>query len=342
MTKPPARAAGEPELLAAARDAGLHTIAVPTPFLVGPVNCYLIDDDPLTLVDTGPNSGTALDSLERQLAALGHTIEDLELIVVTHQHVDHLGLLSILARRSGAEIAALDELGLWLEDFERSAAADDEYAQSIMRRHGVPDDLVTALGLVGAAYRPYGSSARVSRRLRDGDTLKLRDRELRVLHRPGHSPTDTVFWDERRRILLAGDHLLARISSNALVSRPLGDEAAGRRPRPLLAYGDSMRQTRELPAGLVLGGHGPPIGAHSELIDERLRLHHRRARKLQRMLANGALSAYEIALKMWSNVAVTQAYLTLSEVLGHLDLLIEEGAVRELEADPVVRFEAVQ
>jgi glyoxylase-like metal-dependent hydrolase (beta-lactamase superfamily II) len=340
MTQAGGQGPGEPELLRTAKDAGIHVMAVPTPFLVGPVNCYLIEDEPLTLLDTGPNSGTALDSLEGQLTALGHRIEDLELIVITHQHMDHLGLLNILARRSGAEVAALHQLGRWVEDFEASAAADDSYAQSIMRRHGVPDDLVTSLGMVGAAYRPYGSSAHVSRLLNDGDVLALRDRDLRVLHRPGHSPSDTVFWDERRRILLAGDHLLARISSNALVSRPLMDED-GHRPRPLLAYGDSLRRTRELPAELVLGGHGPPIAEHAKLIDERLRLHDRRARKLWRMLGDGPLSAYEIALQMWSNVAVTQAYLTLSEVLGHLDLLIEEGTVRELDGDEVVRFEAV-
>ena len=80
---------------------------MPTPFLVGRVNCYLIEDDPLTLVDTGPNSGKSLDELERALRPHGHAIEDLELIVITHQHMDHIGLLEILARRSGAEVAAL-------------------------------------------------------------------------------------------------------------------------------------------------------------------------------------------------------------------------------------------
>ena len=58
--------------LAQARDAGIHCIAVSTPFLVGRVNCYLIEDDPLTLVDTGPNSGKSLDELEQALRALGH------------------------------------------------------------------------------------------------------------------------------------------------------------------------------------------------------------------------------------------------------------------------------
>jgi glyoxylase-like metal-dependent hydrolase (beta-lactamase superfamily II) len=96
--------------VARAADTGIHLIAVPTPFLVGRVNCYLIEDDPLTLIDTGPNSGKSLDELAGGLRALGRSIEELGLIVITHQHMDHLGLVEILQRRSGAEVAALDLL----------------------------------------------------------------------------------------------------------------------------------------------------------------------------------------------------------------------------------------
>jgi glyoxylase-like metal-dependent hydrolase (beta-lactamase superfamily II) len=313
-------------------DAGIRRLAIPTPFLVGRVNCYLVEDEPLTLIDTGPNSGKSLDELERALAAHGHAVEDLELIIVTHQHMDHLGLLEILARRSGAEVAAFHLLAPYLADFARSATADDDFAQTLMRRHGVPVELATVLGAVGAAFRAFGSSGRVTRELRDGDRLALRDRELLVLHRPGHSPTDTVFWDQRRGILIGGDHLLAHISSNALAARD--------HPHPLLRYMDSMRATRELPIEFVLPGHGDPIDDHRALIDERLRMHERRAQKLLRLLADGPLSAYELALEMWGNVAVTQAFLTISEVLGHVDLLLRDGLVRELEQDGVVRYSA--
>jgi glyoxylase-like metal-dependent hydrolase (beta-lactamase superfamily II) len=112
-------------------------------------------------------------------------------------------------------------------------------------------------------------------------------------------------------------------------------------PHALLDYVSSMRATRELPAELVLPGHGEPITDHVALIDERLRMHERRARKMLRMLARGPLSAYEIAVKMWGNIAVTQAYLTLSEVLGHMDLLVRAGQARELERAGGVRYAAV-
>ena len=87
-------------------------------------------------------------------------------------------------------------------------------------------------------------------------------------------------------------------------------------------------------------GHGNPIVDHVSLIDERLRMHDRRARKMLGLLAGGPLTGFEIATAMWGNIAVTQAYLTLSEVVGHMDLLAAEGKVRELEQSDVVRFEA--
>jgi glyoxylase-like metal-dependent hydrolase (beta-lactamase superfamily II) len=340
VTTPERRATSADDALALAQRAGIHRIALPTPFLVGRVNCYLIEDEPLTLIDTGPNSGKSLDDLERALADHGHRIEDLGLIVLTHQHMDHLGLLEILARRSGAQVAALHLLAPYLESFSRSAAADDQFAQDIMRRHGVPDDLATVLGSLAAAFRAFGSSGRVTAALHDGEELRLRDRTLRIFHRPGHSPSDTIFWDEEREILIAGDHLLGRISSNPLVSRPLAGPSLPR-PRALLQYIDSLRATREMPARLILPGHGDPVLEHAELIDERLRMHRRRAARVHQILGGQPLTAYEIALQMWGNVAVTQAYLTLSEVLGHLDLLVESGQAVEHDGGGVSRFEAL-
>ena len=90
----------------------------------------------------------------------------------------------------------------------------------------------------------------------------------------------------------------------------------------------------------MYAGHGEPVEDHRTLIDERFRMHERRADKLYGLIAERPRNAYELAQEMWGNVAVTQAFLTLSEVLGHVDLLIEEGRVSEREAGGVMRFEA--
>jgi glyoxylase-like metal-dependent hydrolase (beta-lactamase superfamily II) len=101
-------------------------------------------------------------------------------------------------------------------------------------------------------------------------------------------------------------------------------------------YMESLRATREMPIERVLPGHGEAFGDHAALIDERFELHERRARRIAGLVAERPRTAHEIAQAIWGNVAVTQAYLTLSEVLGHVDLLVERGEVVEADRGGVV------
>ena len=302
------------------------------------MNVYLIEDEPLTLVDAGPNSATSFDELQRGLAGLGHPLEDIELVILTHQHIDHLGLVSLVAEHSGAEVAAIDAAVPFVESYSVEAQADDDFARDIMLRNGIPEDVVTALQTVSQAFRAWGARAHVTRVLRDGGEIPFRNRTLQVHHRPGHSSTDTVFHDRERRILISGDHLLKHISSNPLITRPL--DGSRERAQALVAYLESLGKTREMDVDLVLPGHGDPITEHRGLIDERFALHRRRADKIHGLLAERPRNAYEIARALWGNIAVTQAYLTLSEVLGHIDLLLNDGRAREVEQNGVAVFQA--
>jgi glyoxylase-like metal-dependent hydrolase (beta-lactamase superfamily II) len=207
----------------------------------------------------------------------------------------------------------------------------------VMLRNGIPEDVTVALRTVSRSFRGWGSHVTVTRPLADGEEMGFRDRRLQVLHRPGHSPSDTIFWDAERRILFAADHLIAHISSNPLISRPL--DGSAKRPQALVTYIESLRRTRELPAEFVLPGHGEPITDHAGLIDARLASHERRKEKIYGLIEERPRTGYELAQAIWGNVAVTQAFLTLSEVIGHADILVNEGRVHEQFDGNVVRYE---
>ncbi len=103
-----------------------------------------------------------------------------------------------------------------------------------------------------------------------------------------------------------------------------------------------MGKTREMPAEIVLSGHGEPITEHAALVDSRIASHERRKEKIYRLIAEqGKPTGYELAQSIWGNVAVTQAFLTLSEVIGHTDILENEGRVRAVEDGSVVRYEVI-
>jgi glyoxylase-like metal-dependent hydrolase (beta-lactamase superfamily II) len=320
---------------------GIHRITLPTPFIVGPVNVYLLEGDPPTLVDSGPGLATNMLALEQALASLGCELPDIGLFVITHQHPDHLGLTRPLAQRSGGEVAALNRAAAVIGDYHRRLGADDDYVAGLMRRHGFDTDLVHTLRTLARISGSYGTSAQVTKPLRDSQQIVLGGRRFTVLHRPGHSPSDILLHNEDSGLLLSGDHLLPAISSNALLALPLDDpRPPRRRPRPLLEYRRSLEQTRALDVEVVLPGHGRPFAEHRDLIDRRLAEQDGRADALLGLLKAGPRTAQELAHEVWGPAALDQAPLTLSEVLGHLDLLIEAGLVSEHESADPVFFEA--
>jgi glyoxylase-like metal-dependent hydrolase (beta-lactamase superfamily II) len=321
---------------------GVHRIELPTPFAIGSVNCYLIDDEPLTLLDAGPLHPPALAALELGMERAGRTVAELELIVITHQHVDHFGLAAELVRRSGARVAAFGPLAGFLADFHNELDSDASFAAALLARHGYPPEALAASARSGRAVHQWCEELKIDTLLADGERIVLRDRTLEVAHRPGHSPSDLVFLDAARRVLFAGDHLLPNVSPNPLIARPLeGGVGDVRSPMHALhAYIDSVSRTRAMDIELVLPGHGDPLRDHRALIDERRSSQLRRSARIASLLADAERSVFEIALELWGRTALSQPYLTMSEALGHVDLLAAEGSVEELERDELVRYRA--
>ena len=198
--------------------------------------------------------------------------------MITHQHIDHLGLVEIVAAHSGAEVAAIDVVVPFIESYGADSERDDEFAGGLMRRYGIPDDMVTALRSVSASFRGWGSAARVTRPLPTASCSSCATAGSRSSTGPATAPPTPCSGTPTARILICADHLIAHISSNPLLSRPL--DGSSERRKALVTYLRSLARTRELPAEILLPGHGDPITDHVALIDERFAMHRRRAEKL--------------------------------------------------------------
>ena len=267
---------------------GVHRLELPTPFRVGPVSCWLLDGDPLTLVDPGPRSPDARAALESALAAHGRHVEDVEQVVLTHQHHDHVGLAAEIRDRSGARVAATPTLARYLADYERGMDRNDAYAAALMVRHGIDAATAATLDGVSRSFRHFSGGSPVDTLLEPGGEVAAGARGWRIFERPGHSPTDTVLHDERDGLLVGGDHLLERTSSSPVGHAPIDDRdpravAAGDgRPRPLVDLVSSLRATMEMDVATVLPGHGEAFEGHRDVADRRIAMHGRRARRILR------------------------------------------------------------
>jgi glyoxylase-like metal-dependent hydrolase (beta-lactamase superfamily II) len=315
-------------------------LPLPVPYAVRVVNAYLLLGEPLTLVDPGADWAETRAELEGRLAAQGLRLEDVERIVITHQHHDHAGLAHWIKERSGAVVVAhagiVDHLaGLAWDSME----AEDQFQAGVMRLNGVAEERIGELYELSKAHRVYGGSVAVDVAVRDGDVVRAGAHELVVHERPGHSPSDLVLVERDGSFALGGDHLIATISSNPVVHRPLDRPADPRdRPQALVAYLESLRRTAALDVDTVLPGHGPPVFDHGRLIGERLTFHERRKERILESLGDEPLTAHQLALEIWGEVARKEPFLTLSEALGHLDLLEREGLVAVAEDDGVRRY----
>jgi glyoxylase-like metal-dependent hydrolase (beta-lactamase superfamily II) len=317
---------------------GIWSIALPTPWAVGPVNVYLIDDEPLTLVDTGPHSPTALAALGEALNTLGRKLDDVERVIVTHQHIDHGGQAQTVVDRSGAELCALDGLVEWLGTYPASLEAEDELAARMLRRHGASEEALEAVWALNIEARLCGLPAAVTHPLSDGDVLEFANRRLRVLHRPGHSPSDTVFHDEQQGVLLAGDVLLNHVRSSALIAPPLDGSEVHVRPRAFAQYLESLRAIGAMELDVVLPGHGEPVRNPRDVITERLLSYDRTTEKVADLLSREQLTASELAIGLKGRVPEAVSFFALCEVLGHLDRLLDAGTAIEVDAAGVKRF----
>ncbi len=299
-------------------------ISLPTPFAIGRVNCFLLAGDPLTLVDTGPNASEALEALEVGLGKIGLQIEQVQLVLLTHQHYDHVGLARTVKERSGCIVVAHELLAGFLREFENSMDSESFYQTQVMRLHGVPDEIIDRLRWIDETYRCFGNSVEVDRPVRDGDLIEAGEHRLRAYLRPGHSPTDTIFIDESTRTAFVGDLLLGRITSNAVVHRPL-DRVPDirRRTSSLVSYLASLGELAEFDLDVLYPGHGDPISGHRALVAQRLEFHGRRNERVLQELSRGPRTAHAVARAICGDIPTTQVYFALSEVIGALDILLE-------------------
>ena len=142
-----------------------HRISVPTPFYVGPVNVYLIEEDPLTLIDAGPRDDASLAALRSGLATLGHKLADIKRIIISHAHADHYGLARVIVEESGATA--------YIHEWDAPAvSANTDYLayRELLTAVGVPRDVVTRME---AGWRSWCAGTTCARRSKNHVALAL-------------------------------------------------------------------------------------------------------------------------------------------------------------------------
>lgn len=313
---------------------GVHWIRMTLPFALNHINLWLIEDgEGVVIVDTGYGLDATRDAWERILGQLGRPVSR---ILVTHCHPDHLGLAQWLAEKTGAPIAMT--LGEYLGGhalWHQLPGYDVTAMVAQFRRHGLDQARCEALASRGNAYkRGVPSLPSRHQRLIDGDVLEIGGRRWQVIAGYGHSPEHMSLYCEGAEVLISGDMLLPRISTNVSVFAATPDDD------PLGRFLDSIRGFERLSAAtLVLPSHGSPFRNIGVRVDQLIEHHADRCAELLAACAVPRCAGELLTTLFPRELDTHQVMFAMGEAIAHLNHLARKREVcRSEDSDGIVRF----
>lgn len=327
---------------------GVRWIRMPLPFALDHINLWLLRDcidgrEGWTVVDCG----VARDEVKLLWEQIfEQALEGLPVlrVIVTHMHPDHVGLASWICARWHVPLwMTMTDYAtacLWSNNAVPAAGPTGNEALAHFIRHGLTDpDAQESIGKRAGYYPSLVPSMPSSfRRIMHGDRISIGGREWRIIVGYGHAPEHASLYCDTLRLLIAGDMVLPRISTNISV---FNYEPDG---NPLPLYLNSLRGYDDLPDDtLVLPSHGRPFRGLHERIQQQHRHHAERLEEVLVACAQPQSAADIVPVMFRRKLDHHQLTFAMGEALAHLHALYHDGKLERIQGeDDVFRFRQVR
>lgn len=302
----------------------VRTITLPTPFPVGPVNVYLVKRDPVTLIDTGPQTDEAWEALTAGLARAGLKVADIRRVLLTHGHQDHFGLALRISDLSGAQL-----LGGRLDREQFRMRRNPKLLLDSLARadFGLGPRLVVMLAVTHVDH--FATPLAEWDELSGGERLPGDGWSVLVRSTPGHTAGSLTFEIPEAGVLFTGDTVLRDVTPNAIVDED--PEHPGEAFRSVTRYFETLEAIgRSNAASSFLTGHGRPIPDFPEHREKVRRKYARRIRDIVRLLGTSPRTVRELVVALFPDVEAANVFLAYSEILGFLMYLEDQGRVERI------------
>ncbi|OIJ14119.1 hypothetical protein BKP35_07930 [Anaerobacillus arseniciselenatis] len=306
----------------------LEKLNLPTPFIVGPVNIYLIKGDALTLVDTGPKTKEATEVLVEALKQHGYSVNDIDQIILTHHHPDHAGLIEDVF--PNATVIGHKKCQPWLKKEKHFLTFVENYIAKFYSEHGVSDEIVDEMVTKNRYYLSFTGNRGLDINVCEGDKIDG-VQGWTVIETPGHAQSHISLYNEKDGLLIGGDHIIEHISSNALLEPPYVKGES--RPQTLLQYRDSLQKCLNLNIRKVFSGHGKNVENIEVLLNKRFQEQEEKAKRLKLMLPKEGITSFDLCKSYFAHIYKKEPTLTMSEIIGHLDLLEDRKIIETVNSN---------
>lgn len=308
----------------------IYQLRLPLPFALNHVNTYMLrDGDGWTILDAGLHTPEVIAGWQAAFAELHVAPNHIRRIVLTHMHPDHFGLSGWLQEQSAAPVfmsARECELAhqVWIE--QPDPARRSQMIGRYLHTAGAPADVGATIERQEVRLRQLTlPHPREICLLQPGGEIVMAGRVWRIIHAPGHSDGQLLFYSPAERLLLSGDQVLLRITPN------IGFWPTSQ-PNPLARYLASLAELARLDVALALPGHHGLIDDWSGRIAELIAHHDERLEAMFQAVGHGA-SALEVSLAVFNfdRFSPHEVRFAVAETLAHLEYLVEAGRLERVE-----------
>jgi len=311
---------------------GIYLIPAPLPFKSPAwVNTYAIESNGgLLLIDCGTDWEPGREALRQGFTDLGLEESAVHTLVVSHLHLDHVGMSARLVEEWGCRFIMHERASKLVDKYNDTPGYVSRLTK-IATTHGVPDSAVKATATFERPdYMPLINAP--DHTVVDGESIDLGDgRSLEVVHTPGHEPAHICVRDTRTGILFSGDHVLPRISPVIMWDTDLSD--------PLGDYLNSLQKLIGLNIGVTYPAHGTLIDQGDERARQILLHHDRRLLDMAELVREGETDAWQVMLKSFRpNLDALQSRLAFLETISHLEHLRLTGRIQNKDQDGRVLY----
>ena len=301
-------------------------IELPTQFGMNTVNAYLISGDEQVLIDCGEDTDDSWDTLIHSLSEKGLLISDLDRVVITHAHVDHIGMARRVAEATGLQIQVNKPSYDWAINTQSKWKMRSDLIKTFYEYFMGAEEMKGLAAIFGnlssqmlAAWKPLEPDM-VDTYDIEG-TINFGREKWKILYAPGHTNTQCCFYHGESRRLISADMLL-RITPTPVMEFKLDEPDV--REIGILTMLDSYAMFRELDSAMVYPGHYERFDNPNDIIDRQVHRIHQRKDECLQLIQNGYNTAMKVFQKLyegrWHGPAINM-------LVGYLDLLIHESKI---------------